>query len=147
MNRFALLGALLLVSAARPQDGDPLKQAESILNGVGSSAAGNLKVGTLGPAAPPAPAVAGTWSHKDADGFVISLSLQEGGTMSANFAGSSREGTWKAAGTTVTIAIAAKGPRPNIDIEFAVTGNSMKAVEYTVGGKPSYNKGRVFTKE
>lgn len=148
MNRLTLFAALLLLCAARGDD-DPLRQADSILKGLPAAGPGDLKASLVAaaPAPPPAPAVTGTWINKDADGFVISLALQEGGAVTGNFAGSAREGTWKANGNTVTVAIAAKGVRPNIDIEFAVSGNSMKAVNYTVGGKPSYNKGRVFTKE
>lgn len=148
LRTILLVGAVLAVPSGVPaQGGDPLTDAESILGKVGTRPAGGLRAAPLAPAPPPGPAVVGTWVNRDPSGSVLTFTFQDGGGFGANFAGSARDGNWKATGDRVTVDISAKGPRPAIHIEFAVAGPSMTAEVYTVGGKPSVNKGRVFHKQ
>jgi hypothetical protein len=143
-----LFTGLTILSFSAPTRADDLKDAESILKKAGTSSTESLRVGVLAPAPKPASTLPGTnWRHRGSDGANLSFSFMEGGSVSANMTGSVRDGTYSEKDGKVTIALAAKGVRPAIDIVLMTDGDSMKAIKYEVGGKPSSNNGRVFTKE
>lgn len=113
--------ALLLGTAARAQDADPLEQAKSILDQVGSPRPAGLKVATLAPAGLTKADLVGTWKGTSTQGnntIAINLAFEDDGTVSNTGSnGLSGRGTWTIDGDEVAIAWSTNGVKVHFKVE------------------------------
>jgi hypothetical protein len=121
MGRFAppALAVLLLAVAVR---GDDLKEAESILSGLGSSPAGSLKVSALPAAKMDKPEIAGRWSTG-----TNTWEFGEDGSWS--IVGTRNKGQWK----TTAGGIAIKYSGASVWINLKLDGETLVDTDGYIG--------------